>query len=227
MFKNTAVGLILGSIVIGVSAQPVSDIQATSSNNAYAQDDRGVVARSQYGLCWRSGYWTSTDAATGCDGELTPPIAKPIAPTIATSPATLVQASVAPPAPTRCNFAVTLDNDQAFAFDKANLSDAAKKRLDDEMLQKMASCARIEAILVTGHSDRLGSQQYNQKLSEQRANAVASHLKRKGSTEQINTLGAGKTQPVKACADTPNHAELIKCLSPNRRVVIEVRGTAK
>jgi OOP family OmpA-OmpF porin len=223
MIKKLALGL-LGACATGAFAQTFSDIQVNPNQSAYLQDSRGVVARSPFGLCWRSGYWTSTDAVAGCDGELVPPIVKPTAPPIAPSAAA---APVAPVAPKRCDFAVTLSSDETFAFDKAVLSSAAKKRISDEVLTKLASCAKIDTVLVTGHTDRLGSPQYNQKLSEKRADAVAAYLKSQGVAANIDTLGFGKTQSAKSCNDKLPRAKLIECLAPNRRVVIEVRGIAK
>jgi OOP family OmpA-OmpF porin len=196
------------------------------------QDSRGAIARSQFGMCWRTGSWTPADAAPGCDGELLPPITKPTAPAIV--PPSAVAAAPAPePVPVvpvavaRCDFAVALDSDQAFAFNQAVLSTAARKRIDEEVLPKLASCAHVDVVLVTGHTDRLGSQQYNQKLSEKRADMVAAYLKTKGAATQIDMQGAGKTQPVKSCNGKLSRTKLIACLAPNRRVTIEARGIAK
>jgi OmpA-OmpF porin, OOP family len=223
MLKKLAPSLFLCTISVGALAQTFSDIQANRERSAYLQDSRGVIVRSTFGLCWRTGTWTPADAVPGCDGELVPPVAKPIAPAISTAP---------PPAPVavaprRCDFTVTLGADQSFAFDKGVLSSAAKARIDDEVMTRLASCAMLESVMVTGHADRLGSQQYNQRLSEKRAEAVAAYLKSKGISGEIDTLGAGKTQSVKACDDKLPRKQLIECLAPNRRVAIEVRGTSR
>ncbi|WP_246860502.1 OmpA family protein [Noviherbaspirillum sp. UKPF54] len=151
---------------------------------------------------------------------------KPTAPAIA-APVAAPPVVAAPAVSKRCDFTVTLGSDQAFIFNKAVLSNTAKKQIDDEVLARFRNCAKVDLIMVTGHADRLGSQQYNQKLSEKRANAVAAYLKSKGATAEIDTLGAGKTQPVKSCADALPRARLIACLAPNRRVTIEVRGTSR
>ncbi|HYD79577.1 MAG TPA: OmpA family protein, partial [Paucimonas sp.] len=82
-------------------------------------------------------------------------------------------------------------------------------------------------VLVTGHTDKLGTHPYNQKLSEKRADAVAAYLKNKGVDAPTDTLGVGKTQSIKACDDKLPRKQLIECLAPNRRVVIEARGLAK
>ena len=223
MMKNFALSLILGLSAASAFAQTASDIQANPAKSMYVQDGRGVIARSPFGLCWRTGYWTPADAVAGCDGELVPPIAKATAPAIATT----AQPTPVPAAPKRCDFSTTLSSDQTFAFNKAVLNNAAKKRIDEEVLAKLAGCAKVDIVLITGHTDRLGSHQYNQKLSEKRANAVAGYLKSKGVTAEIDTLGAGKTQSVKACDDKLPRTQLIECLAANRRVVIEARGLAR
>lgn len=225
MFKKLALGLAFGACITGSLAQTTSDIQANPKQSAYLQDSRGVIVRSSSGLCWRSGYWAPADAVTGCDGELAPPIAKPIAPAIA--PPVVAQTATAPAALKHCNFAVTFGSDEFFAFNKAELNSAAQKHINDEALTKLASCTKVDSILITGHTDRLGSQQYNQKLSKKRADAVAAYLKSQGVMANIDTLGYGKTQPVKSCNDKLPRTKLIECLAPNRRVVIEVRGITK
>jgi OOP family OmpA-OmpF porin len=82
-------------------------------------------------------------------------------------------------------------------------------------------------IIVTGHADRIGSQQYNQRLPEKRANAVANYLKRKGVSATMDTIGFGKTQSIKHCDDSLAHKPLVDCLAPNRRFVIKAKGPAK
>lgn len=223
MLKKIALGFALGAATTGAVAQTAPDIKANPANSAYLQDSRGVIARSGFGLCWRSGYWSPVDAVPGCDGELVPPIVtSPIAPPLAPQ-----ATAPAPTAPKRCDFTITLSNDETFAFNKAALSSGARKRIDEEVLPKLDKCTKIETVLITGHTDRFGSQQYNQKLSEKRAEAVAAYLKGKGINAQINTLGAGKTQPVKSCSDKLPRPKLIECLAINRRVVIEGRGLAE
>lgn len=227
MLSKIALGLAIAAAATGVLAQSSPDIQARQGNSAYMQDSRGVIVRTPFGLCMRTGYWTPADAVPGCDGPLEPPVARATAPAIAAAPAPVAVPAPVAAAPKRCDTAVTLINDQTFTFNKSVLTSAAKKRIDDEVMSKIAACGKVEIILATGHTDRLGTPVYNQKLSEKRANAVATYLKAKGVTAPIDTLGAGKTQAVKACDDKLPRKQLIECLAPNRRVVIEVRGTAQ
>jgi OmpA-OmpF porin, OOP family len=87
---------------------------------------------------------------------------------------------------------------------------------------------KLELVLVTGHTDRIGTQAYNQKLSERRADAVRDYLVSKGvPRDKIETLGMGKTQPIPGVVCNQKALrELIKCLAPNRRVEVEVKGEA-
>jgi OOP family OmpA-OmpF porin len=216
-----ALAVLLGCAVSGAFAQSVQD--------AYVQDGRGVIVRSSnFGdprignLCWRTGYWTPAQSIAACDPDLAPRPRAPDEPPLANLPSILP-----PPAlPKACDFSVTLANDETFDFNKAILKPSAKARLDRDVVQKSASCARVDLILVTGHTDRLGSQQYNQKLSEKRAQVVADYLRSKG-MKAAEVLGAGKTMPVKSCDSKLPMKQLEACLAPNRRVTVEVKGPGK
>jgi OOP family OmpA-OmpF porin len=219
---SIALALLLGGIAAGASAQSMKD--------AYIQDGRGEIARnSNFGdlkignLCWRTGYWSPARSIAECDPDIAP---RPMAPP---PPAAVMQppAPSPPPAKKVCDFTMTLDNDATFDFNKAVLKPSAKAELDQKVVARAAdSCAKIDLLLITGHTDRIGSQQYNQKLSEKRGNAVAAYLQSKGMTVS-EVLGAGKTLPIKHCDDNLGMQALEACLAPNRRVVVEVKGPAK
>ena len=88
---------------------------------------------------------------------------------------------------------------------------------------------KLELVLVTGHTDPIGTQQYNQKLSERRADAVRDYLVSKGvPRDRIETLGMGKTQPIPGVVcKQKNMKELIACYAPHRRVEVEVKGEGR
>jgi OOP family OmpA-OmpF porin len=136
--------------------------------------------------------------------------------------------TAAPAAPKRCDASVTFQKDETFAFDRYALTPAAKARLDRDAIGRLATCASVEAVVVEGHADRIGSQQYNQKLSERRADSVKAYLVSKGADRnRIETIGMGKTVPAKFCPDSNKRADLIACLAPNRRAIISIKGPAK
>ena len=123
---------------------------------------------------------------------------------------------------------VNLASRELFEFNKATLTDDAKRRLDAEVVAKLRDVGDIRYINVNGHADRLGSSQYNQRLSEKRADAVRAYLVSKGiDANKVETLGFGKTTPVKSCPDQKDRKALIDCLAPNRRVEIEIQGTPR
>jgi OOP family OmpA-OmpF porin len=123
---------------------------------------------------------------------------------------------------------VTFLNEEVFAFSKSELTPAAKARLDRDVIEKLATCARVEAVAIEGHTDRLGSHKYNQKLSERRAESVKAYLVTKGTDpDRIETLGMGKTVPAKFCPGITGRSELIACLAPNRRAIVSIKGPGR
>ncbi len=208
------------SAVVAFSAFAQEDIKAKTPNSAYVQDGRGVIARDPFGLCWRTGYWTPADAVGGCDGEIAKPAAP--APAPAAAPATEAKPAPAPaPAPTPAaaptSEKVTFAADAFFDFDKAVLKPDGKAKLDD--LASKLKGMNLEVVIAVGHTDSIGSDAYNQKLSVRRAEAVKGYLVSKGvEANRVYTEGKGKKQPV---ADNKTSAGRAK----NRRVEIEVVGT--
>ena len=128
------------------------------------------------------------------------------------------------PEPPKKPAVINLSSTELFDFDKAVVKPEARAKLDSEVVGKLRDLREIRYIIVNGHADRIGSPQYNQKLSERRAEAVRAYLVSKGAdASKVETLGFGKTLPVKSCPQQPRK-QLIECLAPNRRVVVELKG---
>lgn len=153
-------------------------------------------------------------------------------PTPEPAPAPVAAAEPAPaPAPAPApvckpqNETVTVSAEKLFGFDKANLREEGRKVLE-ETAAKIKANPEITAVIVTGHTDRIGSDAYNQKLSERRAKQVAEYLIAQGVDSNIITSeGKGKTEPVVQCDGKKVSKKLISCLQPNRRVEIRAEGT--
>jgi len=173
-----------------------------------------------------------------CATEPEKPAPKPAAPP-APAPAPVVQPAPPPPPPPVAKPApkpeppkkpavVNLASTELFEFNKAVLTPEARAKLDGEVIARLRDLKDVRYIIVNGHADRLGTAQYNQQLSERRAEAVRAYLVSKGvDTSKVETLGFGKTLPIKSCPDQKDRKQLIECLSPNRRVVVEVQGTPR
>ena len=169
--------------------------------------------------CWRDNFWTPATAAKGCDGEIKPaPKVEPPKPVAPPPPAPAPQAPkpVTPP-PAPVSEKVTFAADAFFDFDKSTLKPEAMAKLDD--LVSKTKGINLEVIIAVGHTDSVGSDEYNQKLSIRRSEAVKAYLVKKGvEPNRVYTEGKGEKQPV---ADNKTAEGRAK----NRRTEIEVVGT--
>lgn len=113
----------------------------------------------------------------------------------------------------------TLSSTELFAFDSAVLGESQPKL--DEIAMALNNDPGIDNVVITGYTDRLGSNKYNDKLSLRRAEAVKDYLANKGvNPSRMTAEGKGKANPVVECKER-NRTALIKCLEPNRRVEVE------
>lgn len=163
--------------------------------------------------CWRNNFWTPATAAPGCDGAI---VAQ--APAAAPAPAPVAAPAAPAPAPAApAATKVTYAADAFFDFDKSVIKPEGKAKLDD-LVGKIKDI-NLEVIIAVGHTDSVGSDSYNQKLSVRRSEAVKAYLVSKGiEKNRVYTEGKGEKQPV---ADNKTAEGRAK----NRRVEIEVVGT--
>jgi OmpA-OmpF porin, OOP family len=205
----------------------------------YVRSSDGRVVLSGSGQCVRAGSWVPANAAEPCErvarAELAvPPVAvaapepklDPAPPPVAA--AAPAPAVVEPPRPVIQK--LTLSTDVLFDFGKAELKDSGKSRLDQ--LASEIKDADVDEIVAVGHADRIASEDYNQKLSEARAQAVKDYLAQQGAKSNvISAQGKGESQPVtgddckKLGAERGSNQKLVACLQPDRRVEIEVLGS--
>lgn len=157
-----------------------------------------------------------------------PPVAQPAPQAVPAPPPVQVTKPTPKPEAPKKPAVMNLASTELFEFNKAVLTKEARAKLDSEVIAKLGDMREVRYIIVNGHADRLGSPQYNQRLSEKRAEAVRAYMVSKGvDAAKVETLGFGKTLPVKGCPDQKERKGLIECLSPNRRVVVEVQGTPR
>ena len=143
-------------------------------------------------------------------------------------PPVVAQAPATPPAPPPARRRVSFSADSLFTFDKSVVRPEGRSALD-KFAQELKG-TDFDVITVEGHTDRLGSQAYNQRLSTQRAEAVKTYLVTSGgvAAAKVSAVGKGESAPVtkpEDCKGTKPNPKLIACLQPDRRVEVEVAGT--
>jgi OOP family OmpA-OmpF porin len=218
MKSISKVAVILATVALAsaAGAQSVDNWRNASGNEVW---------KSAFDLCWRDASWTPATAVKGCDGAIAPVAAAAPAPAPAPAPVAAAPAPAAPaPAPAAAPVAaapvaskVTYAADAFFDFDKSVLKPEGKAKLDD-LVSKVKGIS-LEVIIAVGHTDSVGTDAYNQKLSVARSDAVKAYLVSQGiEKNRVYTEGKGEKQPA---ADN----KTADGRSKNRRVEIEVVGT--
>lgn len=188
-----------------------------ASNNWVSGDQRPV--RDTRGECIRNGVWTPATAHPDCVKDLTP---KP-QPAPAPQPAPRVEAPRPQPAPpaapaVKAPTRVTFQAETLFDFDKSVIKPEGRRVLDGFITSLNGSQARYDTVIVIGHTDSIGSDEYNLRLGQRRAESVKAYMISKGiDSRLIKTSSRGEREPIADNRTAEGRAK-------NRRVVIEVVG---
>jgi len=215
MNKLSKLAFIAATAVMAASAmaQSVPASRQATNDNWVNGTGEYVWMNGTNELCWRDAFWTPATANAKCDGAL-----------VAQAPTP--PATVAPHAPAISSEKITYQADALFDFDKAILKPAGREKLS-ELASKIQGI-NLEVVVATGHTDRIGTDKCNDRLSLRRAQAVKAFLVSKGvEANRIYTEGKGRRNPVTTGCNKKNRKQLIACLAPDRRVEGEVVGTPK
>ena len=196
----------LNKLSLGLAASMVlfAALPAQAANKygcIYVVDPWDKIVKDPYGNCIRTPYWTAAKNIAECGGVAQVEPAQPVSETI------------------------TLGADAFFDFDRYDLKPAGHAKLD-----KLANDLRkvkVDSILIVGHTDSKGTEEYNMQLGQRRANTVASYLAAKGVPKSIiSTRSEGESNPV-APNTLPNGKDNPAGRALNRRVVITVTANEK
>lgn len=122
---------------------------------------------------------------------------------------------------------VSFNSDVLFGFDRSIVTPDGKTELDN--FSSQLNGVEYDAVTIVGHTDRIGSKVYNDRLSLQRADSVKAYFISRGTIpeQKIKTIGKGSSEPltdVGACKGMYSSLEAIACLAPDRRVEVDVVG---
>jgi OOP family OmpA-OmpF porin len=210
----SAIALSLASL--NVAAQEGKDVRGYWTEPA----TNNQVWRNGFGECWRSLNPTDGPVTAGCDPVVAPQAAAP-AP-IAKTPVAVAPAPVPAPQPAPVNHKITQSADALFDIDKSVIKPEGKAHLDT--LVGQLRTVNLEKLTAVGHTDSIGSDAYNDKLSLRRVHAVEAYLVSKGIPDnRIAASGMGEKQPI--AANRIDGKDNPEGRAKNRRVEIEVLGT--
>ncbi|WP_379655455.1 OmpA family protein [Pseudoxanthomonas sp. UC19_8] len=139
-------------------------------------------------------------------------------------PATSKDVATRAPATPSQPYVKTLQLDLLFPFDRWEIKDLRSegmRQLDTFAGDLRAPELASTRITVRAYADRLGTRDYNLRLSERRAATIARYLTQQGriAPDRVQSVGMGASDPVsKDCTDAMPRTALIACLAPDRRV---------
>jgi OmpA-OmpF porin, OOP family len=216
-YKNNATTL-------SCNARTVACAEVRLVRAGHAEEQTGWRAATPHIMMVEDGVRRAGVEAANC--------AQPVAARAAPAP---VPAPAPAPAPAPVIREVTKETfvilaDTLFKFDKSGRDEmlpGGKERLA-AVAARLKNYQSIATLSIGGHTDRLGTDEYNNALSQRRAATVLDYLGSLGvKSGKVEAIGRGESQPVSQCSDKLPRAQLITCLQPDRRVTIEVTGVVK
>ena len=206
----------LGACATTPGEWPLPPGSVGTATPGHLRDSGNKPVRTSNNECVNLGYSVGPDHPKGAPGDCTvqPPPPPPPPPTEPAPPQ-----PPPPPPPRPVQQKITLQADALFDFDKAVLKPAGKASIDEALATKTKENVSIDTIIATGHTDSIGTEAYNSKLSLRRAQAVKDYMVSKGiDTGKITVVGKGESQPVASNKTKEGRAK-------NRRVEVEFNGT--
>ena len=192
--------------------------EALAVSKDAATDDRGQAVRSTNGKCIRTKWDFQSDICA--PAPKVEPAPEP------TPPPPVVEKAPEPAPEPKTKLAKELDKNEKtiyFDFNKSDITAKEQSELDS-VAQVLLSDKEVESVKIVAYADKMGSTEYNDKLSQKRAQAVNDYLNSKGylKTTVAETAWLGETAPKTECPDKMKRAEKIACLQEDRRAEIQI-----
>ena len=215
MIKQLKASVLVAALVASARAMA----HDTEVRGYVASEKSAQVVRNDFNECWHSSFMgTSESPLVGC-GDATAPTPVP---------------AVARTVVSNVEDTVSYSDQFLFGFDKFTLRPEASASLNQ--LAERLRDENVQSVRVEGHTDFMGSEQYNQGLSERRAHTVAAYLVNQGvSADKVSAAGLGEAQARmtetcqaevaklgKKVSRAKKRAALIACIAPDRRVDVKI-----
>ena len=208
----------LSALIVALMAS--TGAMAHSVHGYTTSQGSGEVVRNNYGECWENTYLDKAANGLVECGDRAEPQPQPQIQTVTD----------------RVKETISLQSEFLFGFDKYNLRPEAVTTLND--LSAKLSQSNVQSVRVEGNTDFMGSDAYNQALSERRANTVANYLVQQGvPADRVSAVGLGESQAKmteqcqaevaklgKKVSKAKKRSALIACIEPDRRVDIQVES---
>ncbi len=210
---------------LACNARTVACAEVRLVRAGHADEQTGWRAATPHVMMAEDGIRRAGQEAASC----TAPVLAVVAPKAAATPApALVQAP--PMAQTIAKESFVLLSDTLFKFNKSGITEMLPGGIErlNGIVQRLKTYQSLSTMRIVGHTDRYGSEEYNNDLSARRASTVRAYLESQGvRAGKTEVIGMGESQPVTKCSTSAPRPTQILCLQPDRRVNIDVTGVVR
>lgn len=207
---------VLSAALVFAGGVPMSGAKASGySTDGYVTDSSGEIVRDSSNKCVRTVAWKPELAIPECDGKAG------VAKTLKTTKPSIAVIEKRTPVATKDDtqfVTVSLQAGALFDVDRASIKTRGQEKLN-LLARKLKETITTEKVEISGHTDSSGSDAYNQRLSERRAEAVKAYLVTQGvSADKMITVGYGESRPIASNKTSAGRTR-------NRRVEVKIRAT--
>jgi OmpA-OmpF porin, OOP family len=213
---------------LACNARTVACAEVRLVRAGHADEQTGWRAATPHVMMAEDGIRRAGQEAASCAAPAVAVVAPKVAP--APTPAPVVVQAPAPIVQTIAKESFVLLGDTLFKFNKSGINDLLPGGIErlNGIAQRLKTYQSLSTMRIVGHTDRYGSEGYNNDLSTRRASTVRAYLESQGiRASKTEVSGMGKSQPVTNCPTSATRPAQILCLQPDRRVNIDVTGLVK
>jgi OmpA-OmpF porin, OOP family len=220
---------------LACNARTVACAEVRLVRAGHADEQTGWRAATPHVMMAEDGIRRAGQEAASCApppavAAVVPRAAPAVAPASTPAPVIVQAPAAAPVVQTITRESFVLLGDTLFKFNKSGINDMLPGGIDrlNGIAQRLKAYQSLSTMRIVGHTDRYGSDDYNNDLSARRASTVRAYLESQGvRAARTEASGMGKSQPVTNCSTSASRAVQIECMQADRRVNIDITGFVK